>query len=141
MRVCSGFDGPGRLPRRLLRGPPGAGGAGGPSPGKGGCRGMTRVPARRRMLHVACIAAAVALVATGCSHKKAAAPAKVAASASPSATPSPTPPPPPPICPLTGITPAGGTVPQRPALAIKVENAPDARPQVGLDTADMVFEE
>ena len=102
---------------------------------------MTRVPARRRMLHVACIAAVVALVATACSHKKAAAPAKVAASASPSATPSPTPPPPPPICPLTGITPAGGTVPQRPALAIKVENAPDARPQVGLDTADMVFEE
>jgi Protein of unknown function (DUF3048) N-terminal domain/Protein of unknown function (DUF3048) C-terminal domain len=46
-----------------------------------------------------------------------------------------------PVCPLTGLPPAGGTVPQRPALAVKVDNYPDARPQSGLAQADIVFEE
>ncbi|HEX5951317.1 MAG TPA: DUF3048 domain-containing protein [Actinomycetota bacterium] len=50
-------------------------------------------------------------------------------------------PPPPPACPLTGEPAAGGVVPDRPALAIKVENYPDARPQAGLQAADVVFEE
>ena len=49
--------------------------------------------------------------------------------------------PPPPICPLTGKLGPGGRIPRRPALAIKVENAPEARPQTGLDRADIVFEE
>jgi hypothetical protein len=35
----------------------------------------------------------------------------------------------------------GGQVPQRPALAIKIDNYPSARPQSGLDKADIVFEE
>jgi len=48
---------------------------------------------------------------------------------------------PPPTCPLTGQTPKGGKVPQRPALALKVENLPLARPQTGLDAADIVYEE
>lgn len=43
-------------------------------------------------------------------------------------------------CPLTG-TPAAGGVPARPALAIKIGNNPSARPQSGLDHADIVFEE
>ena len=43
-------------------------------------------------------------------------------------------------CPLTGVEP-GGEVPNRPALAIKVENNPDARPQAGLAEADIVYEE
>ncbi len=46
-----------------------------------------------------------------------------------------------PVCPLTGAPAPGGRVPQRPALAIKVENLPAARPQWGLDKADVVFEE
>lgn len=51
------------------------------------------------------------------------------------------------LCPLTGTPAPGGVVPQRPALAIKVDNyglgpAPaEARPQSGLDYADIVFEE
>jgi hypothetical protein len=45
-----------------------------------------------------------------------------------------------PPCPLTG-TPSRGGVPQRPAIAVKVDNYPDARPQSGLDKADVVFEE
>jgi len=45
-------------------------------------------------------------------------------------------------CPLTGApVPGGGGVPQRPALAVKVDNYPDARPQSGLAQADIIFEE
>ncbi|HML01477.1 MAG TPA: DUF3048 domain-containing protein [Acidimicrobiales bacterium] len=46
-----------------------------------------------------------------------------------------------PPCPLTGAPSPTGSVPQRPALAIKVDNYPEARPQSGLDDADIVFEE
>jgi len=47
-----------------------------------------------------------------------------------------------PVCPLTGAPPpGGGPVPHRAALAVKVENLPAARPQWGLDKADVVFEE
>jgi hypothetical protein len=42
---------------------------------------------------------------------------------------------------LDGTVPPGGHVPNRPALAIKVENLPEARPQAGLDKADIVYEE
>lgn len=44
-------------------------------------------------------------------------------------------------CPLTGLPAPGGIVPARPALAVKVDNYPDARPQSALDQADVVFEE
>jgi len=46
-----------------------------------------------------------------------------------------------PTCPLTGTPAAGGAIPQRPALAVKVDNYPTARPQAGLTKADIVFEE
>jgi len=46
-----------------------------------------------------------------------------------------------PACPLSGTAAPGGAVPDRPALAIKVDNYPTARPQAGLDRADIVFEE
>jgi hypothetical protein len=46
-----------------------------------------------------------------------------------------------PVCPLTGLPAPGGKVPQRPALAFKVDNYPAARPQSGLEDADVVFEE
>ena len=58
-------------------------------------------------------------------------------SMAPAPTPTPTPPPPP-TWPLTGLT---GDVVQRPALVVKVENSSDARPQAGLENADLVFEE
>ncbi|HWC32326.1 MAG TPA: DUF3048 domain-containing protein [Actinomycetota bacterium] len=43
-------------------------------------------------------------------------------------------------CPLLGVDPEGD-VPNRPALAVKVENNPDSRPQAGLAEADIVYEE
>ncbi len=50
-------------------------------------------------------------------------------------------------CPLTGTPAPGNVVPERPAIAMKVDNyslgpAPaEARPQSGLDYADIIFEE
>lgn len=41
--------------------------------------------------------------------------------------------------PLTGVL--VDAVPPRPALLVKVSNSPEARPQTGLDRADVVFEE
>ena len=66
------------------------------------------------------------------------------ASSNPSATPKPTAPKvtiAAPTCPLTGAPSPLGAVPARPALAIKIDNYPQARPQSGLDKADIVFEE
>ena len=47
----------------------------------------------------------------------------------------------PPKCPLTGEDAPGGVIPDRPVAAVKVENTDDARPQAGLDRADIVYEE
>ncbi len=60
-----------------------------------------------------------------------------------SPVPSTTPPPPPPPSvpwPLTGVDSAGADV-GRPAVAVKIENSVVARPQTGLGTADVVWEE
>jgi hypothetical protein len=48
---------------------------------------------------------------------------------------------PPPTCPLTGRPAPGDKALQRPVLAVKVENTPDAYPLAGLQTADVVYEE
>lgn len=53
-------------------------------------------------------------------------------------TPTPTPEPPKPVWPLTGVV---GDVVQRPVVSVKIENSGDARPQQGLDEADIVFEQ
>jgi hypothetical protein len=42
------------------------------------------------------------------------------------------------VWPLTGVA---GDVVQRPAIAVKIENTPQARPQTGLQSADVVWEE
>jgi hypothetical protein len=47
----------------------------------------------------------------------------------------------PPYCPLTGEVPPKGVKLARPALALKIENSPEARPQSGLEQADIVYEE
>ena len=44
-------------------------------------------------------------------------------------------------CPLTGEAPPKGVDLDRPAVAVKIENSPQARPQHGLENADLVFEE
>ncbi len=81
----------------------------------------------------------VALAACG-GHDK----PKAAASPSPSltsASPTAAPPPPPPTCPLTGKVPAKGMKRTRAPLAMKIDNVDVARPQSGIDHADVIFEE
>jgi hypothetical protein len=46
-----------------------------------------------------------------------------------------------PRAPLTGLVDGSGDTKGRAALAVKVDNAPKARPQAGLEEADVVFEE
>ena len=84
----------------------------------------------------------VAVVLAGCTSG-----ANNAAVAAPTTTTTTDPPPTtttttaPAVCPLTGAPPASGGVPQRAALAVKVDNYTSARPQSGLDKADVIFEE
>jgi hypothetical protein len=45
------------------------------------------------------------------------------------------------VCPLTGEDIPAGVDAERPAIAVKVENSPESRPQSGLEDADLVIEE
>src|SRR4051794_5747896 len=100
--------------------------------------------ARRRLLSRRVAGALVVgalLTTTACSSARPTVKKTSVAAASTSATPTPTPTPPPPpvVWPLTGVL--SGAVPARPAVAVKIENSLDARPQTGLNSADMVWEE
>jgi Protein of unknown function (DUF3048) N-terminal domain/Protein of unknown function (DUF3048) C-terminal domain len=46
-----------------------------------------------------------------------------------------------PVMPLTGLAIADPVLAARPALVVKIDNHPDARPQSGLNQADIAFEE
>jgi hypothetical protein len=94
-----------------------------------------------RVLSAAVAAGALGLTACGGGgHPKAAAPTPSVTSASPSATATPT------VtadttCPLTGLPPAPTQDRSRPVLAVKIDNIDAARPQAGVDKADVVVEE
>lgn len=45
------------------------------------------------------------------------------------------------IAPLTGLADPSGASQHRPAFDVKIENTPEARPQTGLEAADVVYEE
>ena len=103
----------------------------------------------RRALAAGLLALAVVLGAcTGASSGEAGPPAgttSVAGSSAPTSGPAPSVAPsvdpsvgPPAVLPLTGLP---GAVPARPALVVKVENSAAARPQRGLQAADVVVEE
>ena len=95
---------------------------------------QTTLGARHPMRWGALVAIGLAgLALTACSsapHHDAAAKRKVTTTTAAPAT-----------CPLTGLPAPGGIVPQRPAMAVKIDNYPAARPQSGIDKADVVFEE
>jgi len=57
----------------------------------------------------------------------------------PTPTPTPIPTPTGPVAPLTGLRVFESSI--GPALCIKIENSPEARPQLGLNSADIVYEE
>jgi Protein of unknown function (DUF3048) N-terminal domain/Protein of unknown function (DUF3048) C-terminal domain len=48
---------------------------------------------------------------------------------------------PPPTCPLTGLEAENDSNLERRVLAVKIENSPEARPQMGLEEADIVYEQ
>src|SRR5690348_14900013 len=82
-------------------------------------------------------ALAVAIVATACSGSSAPTKRIVAPTAPPTTTTTvfvPT-------APLTGLPDPSGAAQSRSALSVKIENTPEARPQSGLDVADVVYEE
>jgi hypothetical protein len=92
------------------------------------------------------VGAALLLASAGCAAEEpeANATTRTSAPASTTATtttptPTPSPEPEPIVWPLTGVEVAQAV--QRPALAVKIENSADARPQTGLNAADMVWEE
>jgi len=102
--------------------------------------GMARRPAALTLAAVAVGLGALA-ACSGSSHHPAASPSS-------SATPTPTPTASPTqtaalatTCPLTGLEPARTQNRNRPALAIKIDNVDVARPQTGVDKADIVVEE
>lgn len=95
---------------------------------------MTTDRGARRRLTAALLMGLALSVTTACGPE--AAPEPAAAGGTPTAST----PPPPVRWPLTGVDSAGADV-DRPALAVKVENSVAARPQTGLDAADVVWEE
>ena len=92
---------------------------------------MSQNPLMRSVLLVVLVVLAVLTAA--CAHRPQSSLA-TRATASPTPTPTPT-------CPLTGAPPPSAVVPDRPALAVKVENLPASRPPTGLNAADLIYEE
>jgi hypothetical protein len=86
----------------------------------------------------ALLAVMCALLAAGCSGESGKLSATEAADETSSREPAE---PEPTTCPLTGEDPPRGVALDRPAVAVKIEDDPVARPQSGLDKADIVFEE
>jgi Protein of unknown function (DUF3048) N-terminal domain/Protein of unknown function (DUF3048) C-terminal domain len=97
-------------------------------------------PASRRTWCALALAGLTGLVISACSsggatrHSSAPPPPRTTTSTTAAPAPAVT-------CPLTGTPAPGGAIPSRPALAVKIDNYPAARPQSGLDKADIVFEE
>ena len=97
-------------------------------------------PASRTSVAAVAVTALLALTACGGHDKK---PAAAPPSPSPtSASPSPSAPAAAPAtCPLTGKPPTKNQRRTRPALAVKIDNVDIARPQTGINHADVIFEE
>ncbi|MCU1458935.1 MAG: hypothetical protein JWL73_3027 [Actinomycetia bacterium] len=91
---------------------------------------------KRFTLATVALTAALALAACGGGSKNAD-PKKSTTTASATTTTAKTPP----IAPLTGLPDPSGAALGRASLAVKIENTPEARPQSGLDVADIVYEE
>ena len=85
---------------------------------------------------------AVALVSSACgsSHKKVAATTTSSSSSTSSTTVAPTTTLPPPTYPLTGLPAKSAAAMHTPAVVIKIDNVPEARPQTGVDGADVVYD-
>lgn len=107
-------------------------------------RAAQRRQARRRWLTVASVGlVAVAVAAVGLSSCGGGGDEKASSNTRPAATtlPTTTTTVVVPKAPLTGLPDPTGASQTRAALSVKIENSPDARPQSGLEVADVVYEE
>src|SRR6478736_4072979 len=105
-----------------------------------GCRRCSE-PVKRGPRHlggVAAVAATLALIASACGSggSGAATPKRTTTTPAPTTTTVAIP-----TAPLTGLPDPGGASLTRPALSVKVENTEMARPQAGIDQADVLYEE
>jgi hypothetical protein len=104
---------------------------------------LTALPARRRTVVLAALATGAGLLLGACSGSPTADPTPVAPVTQAPVIEAAKGAPPAPVVqarwPLTGI--ASPDVVVRPALAVKIENSGEARPQTGLEQADVVWEE
>ena len=94
---------------------------------------------QRRSWHlggVAAVAAAIALTASACGGGESRAATPASSTAAPTTTTVA-----PPTAPLTGLADPSGASLTRPALSVKVENTEMARPQAGIEQADVLYEE
>lgn len=98
---------------------------------------------RRPRLAIATVIAATTAACGGGGHKAAVAPTQALKQATSSTAPVsatvPTTVPAPAVMPLTGL-PAPAGVPPRPAVGVKIDNIAQARPQSGVNAADLVFD-
>jgi hypothetical protein len=101
---------------------------------------------RKRLILIAGIVAAVAvcavvvaLVASSCSKKEVEEP-QAEAPAAPVVKEAPAPSPAPEVYPLTGLPLDNKDAAVARPLSVKIENSPEARPQLGIDSADVVYE-
>ena len=86
---------------------------------------------------VAAVAVALALTASACGGgSEAATPKRTTTTAAATTTTVAAP-----VAPLTGLADPSGASLTRPALSVKVENTDAARPQAGIDQADVLYEE
>jgi len=103
---------------------------------------LSRISRRNKIIAASLVGAlvvagvAVGVVASGGGDAKKAAPTTTTTTVAPTTTTQA-----PPIAPLTGLVDPSGASRTRPALSVKVENTDAARPQAGLDQADVVYEE
>lgn len=99
----------------------------------------TRAHARRSTAAVALLAAA--LLGAGCSADSTVEASPTSPEPSSTTVPAPTTTAAPaPTWPLTGVPVAAGADASRPAVSVKIDNSPDARPHAGLAQADLVYE-
>lgn len=100
--------------------------------------GRTTAVSRFRPFAVA-LAVSLTVVAAACTKHTAAKTAQPTTASKPTTTTTSGPSGPP--DPLTGLPTESAAIASRPAVVVKVENAPEARPQSGMDKADLVVEE
>lgn len=99
---------------------------------------MSRGSWRTRLVAFAAGAALVAAACSGGTTEQSAKKRKPPPTSAPSTTTTTIPVP---DAPFTGLPDTDGVANGRASLAVKIENSPDARPQSGLDVADIVYEE